>query len=164
MTDQSINSQGVAYFPKMNAWGGSLRMPLGSGLFNSEFSIYNSIEDSQGDNPQIANGQLRFLLGYEQEVAKNLTASVQYYLEKTADYQPQILVDEYRQLLTLRLRYTAMQQKLTYSLFSFYSPTDNDGYIRPSISYRKDDHWLFSLGANLFNGKDAFSFFRPASR
>ncbi|MFT5163212.1 MAG: hypothetical protein ACI9FJ_001797 [Alteromonadaceae bacterium] len=166
-TPQAVDEQGVAYFPPINAFGGSIRMPLASGVFNSEFSVYNSTSDSKGNNPFIANGQVRFLLGYEQELVKNLTASAQYYLEKTSDYNafeatspnPAIVVDEYRQLLTLRLRYTAMQQKLTYSLFSFYSPTDQDSYIRPSISYRKNDSWLFSAGANLFNGKDNFSFF-----
>lgn len=166
-TPQGVDAQGIAYFPKLNSWGASLRMPLAKGLFSSEFSFYNSTQDPQGNNPAINNSQFRFLLGYEQELVKNLTISGQYYLEITRDYaalkanssQPQAFVDEHRQLLTLRLRYTAMQQKLTWSLFTFYSPSDNDAYIRPSISYRKDDHWIFSAGANVFDGQDKFSFF-----
>lgn len=37
--------------------------------------------------------------------------------------------------------------------------TDADGYIRPAVSYKLDDHWTASLGANLFFGRDAHSFF-----
>ncbi|MEW6984098.1 hypothetical protein AAD001_15705 [Colwelliaceae bacterium 6471] len=166
-TPVGVNSIGMPYFPRLNSWGASVRMPIGDGIFNSEFSIYNSSEDGSGTSPLIANGQRRFLIGYEQELIKNLTASVQYYVEQTKDYQafkassslPDQLVDEYRQLLTLRLRYMALQQKLVASVFAFYSPTDSDAYIKPSINYRYNDNWSYAVGANLFTGKDDFSFF-----
>ncbi len=164
-----------AYFPEMNSFGASMRMPLGKGLFNSEFAYYNSVEDSQGDKANIANSQLRILVGYEQELAKDFTASMQYYLEQTLDYQayqqsyPQSnplynsaedeLVDEFRQVLTMRLRYATMQQKLTYNLFAFYSPTDHDSYLKPSLNYRYSDQVSFSAGANLFFGEQAHTFF-----
>ncbi len=155
------------YFPEMNAWGASIRMAFAGGLLNTEYSSYNSIEDTNGVNPLVANGQQRFLIGYETEVFKNLTASLQFYLEQTKHYNafiehsanPVIEVDENRQLLTVRLRYSTMQQKLIYAFFSFYSPTDNDGYLKPSISYRQNDVWSYSAGANIFWGKENFSFF-----
>ena len=161
------NSQSMAYFPTLNAWGASVRMPIASGVFNAEYSAYNSSEDNTGSNPLIANSQHRALLGYETEVIKNVTASMQYYLEKMRHYSPFIqshiapesTVSEYRQLVTLRLTYLTLQQKLTYSLFSFYSPSDKDGYIKPSISYRHNDQYQLSLGANVFFGDDDFSFF-----
>ncbi|GHE93376.1 hypothetical protein [Thalassotalea profundi] len=159
--------QMAAYFPKLNSWGASVRMPLVSGIFNAEYAAYNSSEDYAGTNPFIANSQHRILLGYESEVVKDLTTSVQYYVEKTRQYHnliqssstPNLLVDEYRQLLTLRLTYMTMQQKLIYSFFSFYSPSDHDGYIKPSITYRYSDQYRFSLGANLFFGQEKYSFF-----
>ena len=163
----SAGQQPMPYFPKMNSWGASIRLPLANGLFNVEMASYNSLEDNDGENPFIANGQQRLLLGYETELAKNLTASVQYYFEHTKDYAqfrrysfyPQQIVDENRQLITLRLRYSAMQQKLIYSLFTFYSLTDDDGFLKPSIIYRHNDQWSYSAGANIFWGKDNFSFF-----
>jgi len=166
-TPQGANQAGQGYFPRLNTWGASVRMPLGQGLFNTEFAYYHSLEDKGSNKANVANSQIRFLLGYEQELMKNLTAGVQYYLEKTQDYDamaasspaPETLVDENRQLLTLRLTYRAMQQKLTYSLFGFYSPTDSDAYLRPSISYRQDDNWSYALGANVFLGKHEYSFF-----
>ena len=162
---QSQQSQG--YFPKLNSWGFSALTAYLGGIVNIEYSSYNSIENSQGSKNAIANGQHRLLIGYEREVIKNLTASVQYYLERTKHYQalvansnyPAQLVDENRQLLTLRLTYSTKQQTLTYSLFSFYSPTDKDAYLKPSIDYRYNDQWQFSVGANIFFGKDDYSFF-----
>ncbi|TWX51108.1 hypothetical protein [Colwellia hornerae] len=164
---ENNNQQLQAYFPAMNAWGASVRLPVAGGLFNAEYASYNSIEDNNGTNPFIANGQNRFLVGFESEVIKNLTASVQFYVEQTKHYQqfishsatPATDVDENRQLLTFRLTYRTLQQKLIYSVFNFYSPTDNDGYLKPSIAYRYNDQWLFSAGANLFWGNEKYTFF-----
>jgi len=164
---ESQTPQFIPYFPEMNAWGASIRMALAGGLFNAEYASYNSIEDSHGDNPYIANGQNRFLIGFEREVIKDLTASVQFYLEQTKHYDdfinhsftPATQVDKNRQLFTFRLTYMALQQKLTYSLFNFYSPTDKDGYVKPSVTYRYNDQWSFSAGANLFWGDEKHTFF-----
>jgi hypothetical protein len=165
------NSQGVANFPKMNAWGASARAALGDGLINAEFSYYNSYSDTNAlptNSPEKAvNDQFKFLIGYEQELVKNLTASVQYYLEQTQNYDalkavspfPDELVAENRHLLTLRLTHMALRQKLTSSFFTFYSPSDEDAYIKASVSYRFDDAWLFAGGTNLFFGKEQYSFF-----
>jgi len=157
----------IPTFPEMNAWGASIRMALAGGLFNVEYASYNSIEDNSGNDPLIANGQHRFLLGFEKEVIKDLTASAQFYLEKTKQYDelithsitPKTEVDENRQLLTLRLTYTTLQQKLIYSFFNFYSPSDKDGYAKPSVTYRYNDQWSFSGGANLFWGDKKHTFF-----
>lgn len=162
-TPQGHNNQGQAYFPKLNSWGASIRLPLGDGLLNSEYASYNADKT----DPNQANGQHRILLGYEQEIAKNLTASGQIYLERTKAYDivkaqtpaTSPLVAENRTLITLRLRYTTKAQKLTYNLFTFYSPSDQDSYIRPSINYRHSDSWTYSTGANLFTGKHHYSFF-----
>lgn len=171
-TPLGINHQGMAYFPKMNAWGASALTPLSNGIFNVEFSIYNSLEDSQGNQAAIPNSQVRALMGYEQEIVKNLTVGLQYYLEKTQQYDAFIQstlfqsasfaneqVDEYRQLATVRLRYSTLQQKLVYSLFAFYSPTDQDSYLKPAIHYRYNDNYSFSAGANIFSGSKPYTFF-----
>ena len=96
-----------------------------------------------------------------------LTANMQYYLERTKHYQalvnnsqlPEQLVAENRHLVTLRLSYRALRQTLTYSMFAFYSPSDKDGYLKPSVNYQYNDQWLLSAGANIFFGEDEFSFF-----
>ena len=158
---------GKSYFPRLNSYGASIRTPLAGGLFNAELAVYNSTQDSKGDKPLIANGQIRLLLGYEQELARELTAGVQFYLEHTNHHDalakntpyPDSLVDENRQVFTLRLTKRLLRQQLTASLFAFYSPTDQDAYLKPSLAYRYDDHWQISSGANLFTGKNKHTFF-----
>lgn len=166
-TPVGVNSRGEAYYPDLNSYGASIRTPLASGLLNAEIAWYDSHEDRNGNNPAIANSQLRWLLGYEREVAKNLTTSAQYYLEWTQDYKPLINnspypdyeTDEYRHVLTFRLHWRTMQQKLIWSLFSFWSPNDRDAYLKPGVSYRINDSWTVASGANLFIGKEKHTFF-----
>ncbi|MGY0218749.1 hypothetical protein ACWJJH_15390 [Endozoicomonadaceae bacterium StTr2] len=166
-TPVGINKKGQMTYSSLNVWGASARTPLGKGVFNSELAWYDSREDRKGNNPGIANSQFRGLLGYEQEVIKDLTAAVQYYLEWTQDYDrlkkhspnPAYEPEEYRQLLTLRLTWRTLQQKLQWNLFSFWSWTDRDAYLKPSVVYRMDDRWTFSVGANLFYGRHRYSFF-----
>lgn len=125
------------------------------------------MEDPHGNAPLIANSQTRLLIGYERELKKNFTVSGQFYLEHTKNYASLLaanplskaLIHENRQVITLRLSYLTMQQKLRYTLFNFYSPTDDDGYLKPSVNYRYSDQWSYALGANIFYGKNKHSFF-----
>lgn len=166
---EGFNENQLAYSPKMNAVGASLRTSLSGGIFNIEVVSYNSVESKKLNNNRsfTPHSQQRFLIGYETELMKNLTLNTQYYVEHTKNYSdllalspfPEQLKDKNRQLLTTRLTLSAMQQKLAFSLFNFYSPTDKDGYIKTSITYRQSDNWLYSVGANLFWGKEDFSFF-----
>ena len=157
----------AGFFPQLRSFGASIRAPLLSGVFNAEFASYNSIDDPNGNNPNIINDQLRFLLGYETEVYTDITAGLQFYLEHSRDYermQPTIVapgtqVEENRSVVTLRITHQALQQALTSRLFVFYSPTDKDAYLKPSISYRYNDEWLFTTGANVFIGERNNSFF-----
>jgi hypothetical protein len=166
-TPMGSKVESQAYFPRLNSWGVSALAPFKGGIVNIEYASYNSIEDTHGNNDQIANAQHKLLIGYEHELAKNFTASMQYYLERTKNYQawlensanPEQLVAENRHLLTLRLSYRAQKQTLLYSIFTFYSPSDKDGYIKPSVNYQYNDQWLLSAGANVFFGEQEYSFF-----
>jgi hypothetical protein len=52
-----------------------------------------------------------------------------------------------------------MNQNLTLSLFTFYSPSDEDAYLRPKIQYKIDDHWSAEIGGNIFVGEEDHTFF-----
>ena len=166
-TPTGLTPQLEAYFPKLNVYGASVQSPLGIGLINTEIAWYNSIEDKKDVNPLIPNSQFRALIGYEQEVISNLTFSAQYYLEHTKNYaqlqkystHPEFLPEKNRQVATIRLRWLTLQQKLTLNFFAFWSPTDQDAYIKPNISYRYNDKWLVTAGLNLFTGSNNHSFF-----
>ncbi len=154
-------------FAPMTSLGASLRQPMGAGLFNAEVSWYFSSDDRSGDNPLIPNDQVRLLAGYEWEARPRFSVGLQYYLEATLDYQalidnspyPEFEADEYRHLLTNRLTYRSDRDKHVWSLFTFYSPSDKDAYIRPVYNYRHDDQWSVTAGANLFGGDEIHTFF-----
>jgi hypothetical protein len=154
-------------FAPLTSLGASLRQPLGPGLFNAETSYYLSRDDRSGTDPTLPNDQLRVLFGYEWEARPNFNIALQYYLERTMDHDdlmrnsptPQFEPDENRHLLTNRLTYRAGRDKHTWSLFTFYSPSDRDLYARPVYGYRHDDRWEMTAGANLFAGKQKHTFF-----
>ncbi|SDZ77376.1 hypothetical protein [Microbulbifer marinus] len=149
--------------PRLNVWGGSLRRPLAGGLFNTEVGYLDN---------QYKPDQWRALVGYERELVTNLTASGQLYLERY-DGKPEpsqfATPSEYlparsRSVVTTRLRYSAMRGTLIWSLFAFHSPSDSDGYLRPSIDWRYSDKWQWTLGGNLFYGRDDYTFFGQFDR
>jgi len=154
-------------FPELSVYGASGRGNLGPGLFNIEAGYYDSRQDRDGDDPNIPNSEGRFLAGYEQEVVRNITLAAQYYLEVLQEYDQYRLAlppsqtarDEYRQLLTLRLTWMLHNQNMTVSFFGYYSPTDEDSYLRPSIQYKLNDDWMLTVGGNLFAGKKEDTFF-----
>jgi hypothetical protein len=52
-----------------------------------------------------------------------------------------------------------MNQNLMLSLFNFYSPSDEDGYLRASGLYKMTDSLRFELGGNFFYGEEDYTFF-----
>lgn len=158
---------GRATFPRLTVLGGSLRGPLGKGIANVELGYYASRQDLDGDNQSIRNSEFRFLLGYEREIAKDLTLGLQYYLERMLgyrDYLPSLPAgsparDENRHMLTLRLTWLTLKQTLTSSLFVFYSPSDADAYLRLKVKYKVNDNLSLEAGGNLFVGRDDHTFF-----
>ena len=155
-----------AIYPRLNVWGASARSPMLGGIGNIEAGYYDSIQGDNGKDPFIRPSEYRFLTGFEREVAHELTGGFQYYLEKINHYDnyEQSLPagmharDEYRHLLTARFTQLLMDQNLTLSLFAYYSPSDNDGYVRPKFSYKLNDNWLLDGGFNLFWGEDDYTF------
>ncbi|MCF8038506.1 MAG: hypothetical protein K9K79_04250 [Desulfohalobiaceae bacterium] len=158
---------GKFLFPKLNVYGASLQGTIGPGIGNIEFGYYDSREDRAGDDPFVNNSEVRLLLGYEQELATEFTGSVQYYLEHLQDYDAYRshlppgaeARDENRHLLTLRLTKLLLNQDLTLSLFTFYSPSDQDAYLRPQVTYEYSDAWTVVTGGNLFFGEEEHTFF-----
>jgi len=162
-----------ATYPRLNVFGASLRGNVWKGIGNIEAGYYDSRDDRSGDNPFIRNSEFRLLVGYEQELIKDFTIGVQYYLEHMMHYGayrdslwPIIMQqkDENRHVFTIRLTRLLMNQNLTLSLFTYYSPSDGDTYLRPKINYKVDDHWALEMGANVFIGTNDYTFFGQFER
>jgi len=161
------DSSGLFTFPSLSVYGASVRGPLAGGIGNAELGYYDSTDDTKGANSLIRNSEWRALLGYERELLPEFTGAVQYYLERMEDHDSYLSAlsagafakDESRHVVTIRLTKLLMNQNLTLSLFNFYSPSDEDGYIRPKINYKLDDNWILETGGNVFFGKRNETFF-----
>ncbi|MEX2482416.1 MAG: DUF1302 family protein [Gammaproteobacteria bacterium] len=160
-------ADGRATFPRLRSIGGSLRGPLGPGIVHAETGYYASRDDGAGRNPLVANSEVRFVIGYELEAARNLTVGLQYYLEalrhhgayRRALAPGQPARDAQRHLLTTRITWRTHRQNLIWSLFAFVSPSDSDAYLRPELSYQLDDRWRLEGGLNVFLGTRRHTFF-----
>ena len=160
-------SDNKAIFPRLNVYGASFRGPFFKGIVNGEWGYYDSRDDANGSNALINNSEQRLLLGYEQELIANLTLAFQLYSTQMLDYDNYVKslpsdaseAKQYRHEVSSRLTWLALNQKLMASLFIRYSPSDNDYYLRPKLRYSMDDHWSYEMGANVFYGKQANTFF-----
>jgi hypothetical protein len=162
-----VDANGEAFFPRLETFGASVRTPLHKGLFNAETAWYNSRVKPHREDLRVPHSELRFLLGYDQELVRNLNLGTQLYAERIQDHQrliaesphPERERDQWRTVATLRLTHRALQDTLTSSLFVFLSPSDEDFYLRPSVAWRRDDHWILSAGLNVFGGRHEHTFF-----
>lgn len=155
-----------AIFPELNVYGASVRGAVGKGIGNFEFGYYESGDDEAGTNGLVNNSEFRYLLGYTQEIGKDFTGGVQYYVEQMADYDEHkgsspvgLRRDEFRHVVTLRLTKLLMNQNLKVSLFTYFSPSDKDVYMRPNVHYKLSDNLAVEVGANVFFGDYAGTFF-----
>lgn len=164
-----LDENGRLTHHRKQSWGMSMRGTLLGGVVHAEMAHHKALDDPDGTKINVQNGQNRWLAGYERELFKKFTVSMQFYVEQWHDVDAMRAnqtgpVASHREVWTQRLTYMTHQDKVVWSLFSFYSPTDEDRFIRPSIQYRHDDHWRYDLGANLFSGKKTSSFFGQFER
>jgi len=157
-------------FPALAVYGGSIRGPVGKAIANLETGYYDSRDDRDGDDPFVNNSEVRFLAGFEQEVAKDLTLGFQYYLETMMDHDDYMRAldeigadtsaarDQDRHTVALRLTYLLFNQNFVVGCFARYSPSDRDIYLKPAGTYKISDRWQASLGGNLFAGKNPHTF------
>ena len=153
-------------YSRLDAFGASLRGNLAGGIANLEGGYYYSVDDKSGDDPDVPNSDIRGLAGYEREVARNFTLGLQYWLVWVQDYDelignspaPESEPPEANHTFTARLSWLLRQQTLLFSLFTFYSPSEDDAYLRPVIDYDWSDAVKLTLGGNVLLGPDA-SFF-----
>ena len=144
----------------LTSYGGSIRGPAKGGIANLEVAYYNSTEDPSGDEPSVPNSQVRFLLGYERELAKDFTGAVQVYLEQTIDYGAltqsipvaALRPDKTRQVVTLRARKVWPENQVTATIFAAFSSTDQDGYIRANLNWSITDNLTLEAGSNILYG------------
>jgi len=154
-------------YPELFVCGTSVRGAMFGGIGSAEAGYYYTRDDGSGKDPLVRNSEIRFLTGFEKELVRDFTGSMQYYLEYMQDYDEyenslpagMEKADEFRHVLTLRLTRMLMNQNLELSFFTYYSPSDADGYARPKIHYKINDQWAAEVGGNIFFGENNYTFF-----
>ncbi|KAA3616399.1 MAG: hypothetical protein DWQ05_11740 [Calditrichaeota bacterium] len=155
------------YFSELQVYGASSRGAALGGILSLESGYYYSEEDKYGDNPLVPNSSLRYLALYERSLTTTLDLGVQYYGEQIQDFamvednyklllagnmqlmDGEALKDEMRHLVTLRLTKKMMNETLWLTWFSYFSPSDQDYFFRPRLSYEYSDQIRFVVTANI---------------
>ena len=146
--------------------GPGARGQIGPGIGNIELAYYQSVDDESGTDSRINNSEIRYLVGYTQDIGKDSNVGIQYYVEQMTDYGEyrksitgDSARDEYRHVITLQLQKLLLNQNLELSLSGYFSPSDRDAYLRPHIRYKYTDHISLEAGANIFLGEESHTFF-----
>lgn len=153
-------------YSRLDTFGASVRGNLGGGIANLEGGYYHSVDDKSGDDPHVPNSDIRALAGYEREMAPNFTLGLQYWLVWIQDYdelignssRPEFEPPQANSTITTRLTWLLRQQTILLSLFTFYSPSEDDAYLRPVLDYDWSDAVKLSMGGNVLLGPEV-SFF-----
>jgi hypothetical protein len=151
----------VPVYPKLRVYGASARGQIWGGILWLEGGYFDSRWDKHGDNPLMPNSSVTGMVGYEKQIAPNLTVNGQWQADYMTDHdkyaaQQEMLGgyvrDEVRHLLTTRITRLLKSETVTLSVFAFYSPTDEDTYVRLLTKYKYTDEVTLALGANIFDG------------
>lgn len=155
------------FYPRLLVYGFSVQRNLLGGVASLEAGYYDSRDDRSGLDPTIPNSQWRLLAAYQRELAEDFVAGFQAYGERMDRYgayggtlplgAPR--QDRLRGVLSVRLTRLLDYQTWRLSVFSAYSPTDRDYFVRPEASYKVSDELSVSIGANFFGGRNDTTFF-----
>ena len=157
-------------YPQLAVYGFSMQGAFAYGVLSIEGGYYDSLDDRNGDDIAISNSSAKYILGYSKQLWTDFTAGVQYYGEYMQDYgkyensHPSLppgfpKSDKLHKLITLRLTQMLKYNTLRLSLFSFYSPDEEDYFIIPEARYNITDSLWISTGINIFGGKNSRTFF-----
>ncbi|MCP4301778.1 MAG: hypothetical protein GY783_14425 [Gammaproteobacteria bacterium] len=164
--DYDVPNQVTHFFPRLSVYGISAQGQAMGGILSLEGGYYDSRDDNAGIIPAIANSEVRFLLGYQRQLSEDFTIGVQYFAEVMMDFDayertlPTVSTprNKYRDIATVRLTRFLKHQTWMLSLFTFYSPAEQDYLLQPQLDYKVSDAFSTTLGANLFGGKKQTTF------
>ena len=147
-------------YPRLQLYGASLRGAKFGGIFWLEGGYYDSKDDPDGDNSFMPNSSLSGMIGFERQIATNLTVNLQWQADKMIDYDlfeaqqnpSHHYRDEIKHLITSRWTKMMVDETVMVSAFVFYSPNEEDLYFRFSTEYKYSDEVTLTVGANVFDG------------
>lgn len=163
-TRSTFLDQNPFLFPTLNVHGFSFENSILGGVFATEIGYYYSLNDTDGSDFLIRNSEFRGLINFSRDFKNNFNVGLQFYTEIMSQYDaykstfPGNPLKKYQNTLTLKVRKLINKQRTAFDIFTFYSLTNKDLYLRPIISHTINDFWKIDMGANIFWGSDNFTF------
>ncbi len=160
---EMVESMPVPVYPRLRVYGASVRGPIAGGIFWLEGGYFDSLDDRDGDDPMNPNSSLTGMVGFERQIATNLTVNGQWQFDYMTDHDLYsegqrmaggYMRDQVKHLLTSRITKLMRSELLKLSSFVFYSPSEKDIYLRLLTEYKYTDEITLAAGANLFDGKN----------
>lgn len=163
--DKGVSGTNIIY-PRLNSYGFTVQDTVMGGVLSLETGFYHSIDDNSGTDPLIANSQYRYMVGYEREVATDVTLGLQWYGEVMNNHASYLAAAEpafqaglgpkplpaHRKIVTANLRALWMNQTLTTSMF-FMGIGDAGGrMLNPDVHYAVTDSFSVNAGGHAFWG------------
>lgn len=165
------------YYPALHVNGLSAEGQLGPGIFTFEAGLYDSKEDTDGDNAFIENSATKTLVGYRLDMAAWFSFGLQAYQETMANYanyETSIVTlyqnfgmtaaqaklqdayiyrkEEVHNTYTLRMTFKVQQETLWINTFVYARPEDHDNLVKFDVTKRVDNNLELAMGTNIFGG------------
>ncbi len=155
------------FYPRLSVFGTSFQGMALDGVLSFEAGYYDSLQDTNGDDPMVPNESTRLLIGYQRQLWEDFTLGVQYYAEYMHNYLryennlPPGFPRErkFKDLITVRLTRLLRHQTMKVSCFSFWSLSERDYMLIPEVRYSFSDHIWAAVGWNIFGGGEKWDQF-----
>jgi len=162
LDDTSAPTTVTLFYPRLSVYGLSAQRNALDGVLSLETGYYRTASAAPRDRGGLPGSQWRFLIGYQRQLWKDSAVGLQLYGELVGDEDAAAAasgVGRLRRVISLRLTQLLGYETWKLSLFVAFSPTDEDGFVRPEVSFKVSDELGVTVGANVFGGASETTFF-----
>lgn len=155
LDDTSAPTTVTLFYPRLSVYGLSAQRNALDGVLSLETGYYRTASQPLGDRGGLPGSQWRFLIGYQRQLWKASTVGLQLYGELVDEEDADLAesgLGRLRRVTSLRFTQLLGYETWKLSLFVAYSPTDEDGFVRPEVSFKVSDELGVTVGANVFGG------------
>ncbi|MGD9899363.1 MAG: DUF1302 family protein [Calditrichaceae bacterium] len=148
-------------YHRLTMGGGSFGVTLAGVVIRGEGAYYTGRNYTAMDNPAegktyeegvVEKDYAHYLLGFDYNVW-GVDISGQYIQERILDYEEEMVQDEVQNTATFLMAKDYLNETLMLELFTYYGFDNEDGLIRPKLTYDIADGFELLIGANIFIGE-----------
>ncbi len=155
LSHQLLSLTVIPQHHRLTLFGGSFSTEIGPIVLRGEGAYYIGkyfmTEDPTSPEGVVEKDYLNYLIGTDFAIS-DINFSIQFIQQYILDYDDFMVNNEINNLMTFLAKKDYMNDTLHLELFSYIGLTDEDGLIRPKISYDITDGVNILLGANIFFG------------